>query len=163
MLKLDKMDLRILAVLQGEGRISKTELAATVNLSPAACWERLRRLEESGAIRGYRAEVALEKLVRHSTMLVTISLRHHTKEDFSRFERAIQKHDNILDCWATGGGIDYIIRVLARDIQEYQSVIDELLTANLGIDRYYTYVVTRPIKVGSRFPLTWLIDREPDR
>lgn len=162
MLKLDKTDLRILTVLQAEGRISKTDLAARVSLSPAACWERLRRLEQSGAIRGYRAEVALEKLARHSTMLVTISLKHHTKEDFSRFERVIQRNDNILDCWATGGGIDYIIRVFARDIQEYQSLIDELLTANLGIDRYYTYVVTRPIKVSSRMPLNWLLDREID-
>src|SRR3546814_9123929 len=76
-MKLDNRDLQILTILQAEGRITKSELAARVSLSPAACWDRLKRLDQAGFIRGYHAEVALEKIAPASQFLVQIELESH--------------------------------------------------------------------------------------
>lgn len=161
MLKLDRTDLQILRILQGEGRISKTELADRINLSPAACWERLRRLERSGLIRAYGADIAIEKLTKFCTFLVTVRLSHQRQRDFARFEREIRGIDRIVECYATGGGIDYVLKVVAPDVDEYQQLIERLLGAQLGIDSYYTYIVTRLIKSSAGVPLEALLVGEP--
>src|SRR4051812_1642963 len=101
--KLDRTDLRVLQILQSEGRISKSDLAKRVNLSSAACWERLRRLEQAGFIKAYRAEIAIEKFAKLTTFLVTVRLTHHRHEDFARFERRIKETAAVVDCYATGG------------------------------------------------------------
>ena len=116
MTRLDAIDLKILATLQSEGRITKAALAEAVNLSPTPCWERLKRLERSGLIRGYHAEIDLEKLGALATILVEIVLKQHRYEDFQRFESAIRKVDEMVECHATGGGIDYLLKVIAPDI-----------------------------------------------
>lgn len=146
--KLDAIDVKILAALQREGRMTKTALAETVSLSPTPCWERLKRLEKAGYIKGYRAELALEKLGAVTTVLVEVTLKQHRYEDFARFEQAIHGLDEIVECQATGGGIDYFLKVVAPDIDAYQRLIDRLLIADIGIDRYFTYVVTRPVKTA---------------
>ena len=105
MLKLDDRDLKILSILQKEGRISKTALAERVNLTPAPCWERLKRLEEAGIITGYRAEVALSRIAPHVTVFVAVELEDHRAANFQLFERAVQKVDEIVGCWAVGGRI----------------------------------------------------------
>ena len=153
MTRLDAIDLRILATLQAEGRITKAALAAAVNLSPTPCWERLKRLEQSGLIRGYHAEIDLEKLGTAATVLVEIVLKQHRYEDFQRFETAIRSVDEIVECYATGGGIDYLVKVIAPDIDGYQRLIDRLLLAEIGIDRYFTYIVTRTVKASFQPPV----------
>lgn len=154
---LDPTDLKILSVLQGEGRISKIDLADRVNLSPSPCWVRLQRLENEGYITSYSANIVLDKLFSFSTILVEVSLKSHTKEDFNRFENAVQELDYVVDCYATGGGIDYILRIVAENIDEYQVLIDEMLNADIGIDRYITYIVTRTVKSANQIPLKTLI------
>lgn len=146
MLKLDKIDLHILDVLQRNGRMTKLRLAEAVHLSPTACWERLNRLERSGIIAGYGARVDFEKLGRFTTVLVEITLKSHSQADFHRFEATILKEPQVVACDATGGGIDYLLRVIARDIDSYQRLIDRLLAAEVGIERYFTYVVTKTVK-----------------
>lgn len=148
MLKLDDRDIEILKVLSREGRISKADLAKRINLSATPCWERLRRLEEAGIIRGYRAEVALGKLARHVTVFVAVELESHRQEDFQAFERSVARHDEIVACWALGGGFDYLLHVVARDIDAYQRLVDEMLAERIGVARYYTYVVTKRVKTG---------------
>jgi len=160
MLKLDKIDLKILAALQRDGRITKLNLANQANLSPAACWERLRRLERGGVISGYRAEIDAGKIGRFATVLVEITLKSHRQADFQRFEAVVQREPSITGCEAVGGGIDYLLRVVAPDIDAYQRLIDRLLTEDIGIDRYFTYVVTKTIK-ASGFPLELLQPEEP--
>jgi len=155
MLKLDKIDLKILAALQRDGRITKLNLANEVNLSSAACWERLRRLEEAGVISGYSASIDAGKLGRFATVLVEIMLKSHRQADFQRFEAMVQREPGIVACDAVGGGVDYLLRVVARDIDAYQRLIDHLLAEELGIDRYFTYVVTKTIK-ATGFPLELL-------
>ena len=153
MTRLDAIDVRILATLQAEGRITKAALAQAVNLSPTPCWERLKRLEQSGLIRGYHAEIDLEKLGAAATILVEIVLKQHRYEDFQRFETALRNVDEIVECYATGGGIDYLLKVIAPDIDAYQRLIDRLLLAEIGIDRYFTYIVTRTIKTSFQPPI----------
>jgi Lrp/AsnC family transcriptional regulator of ectoine degradation len=148
MIKLDAADLRILAALQGQGRISKLKLAQAAHLSPAACWERLRRLEQAGVIAGYAADIAIEKVARVTTVLVEITLRSHQHDDFARFEAAMQDEANVIECLAVGGGLDYMLRVVVPDIDAYQRLMDRLLVAEIGIDRYFTYVVTKKVKAA---------------
>lgn len=143
---LDDRDIRILSVLSREGRISKTELARRVNLSATPCWERMRRLERAGLIRGYRAEVALAKIARHVVVFVVVELESHRAERFQAFERTVARHEEITACWAIGGGFDYLMQVVTRDIDSYQRLIDALLAARLGVKRYFTYVVTKDVK-----------------
>jgi Lrp/AsnC family transcriptional regulator of ectoine degradation len=152
MLKLDKIDLKILVALQRDGRITKLNLAAEANLSAAACWERLRRLEKAGVISGYSASIDAAKLGRFATVLVEITLKSHRQADFQRFEAMVMREPAIVSCDAVGGGIDYLLRVVAPDIDSYQRLIDGLLSAEIGIDRYFTYIVTKTIK-ASGFPL----------
>ena len=151
--RLDAIDLKILATLQKEGRITKLALAERVNLSPTPCWERLKRLEKAGFIEGYRADIALAKLGGATTVLVEITLKQHRFEDFEIFERAVRNVPEIVECLATGGGIDYLLKIVTSDIDAYQRLIDELLTAGIGIDRYFTYVVTRTVKSAAQPPV----------
>ena len=151
--RLDAIDLKILATLQKEGRITKLALAERVNLSPTPCWERLKRLEKAGFIEGYRADIALAKLGGATTVLVEVTLKQHRFEDFEIFERAVRNVPEIVECLATGGGIDYLLKIVTSDIDAYQRLIDELLTAGIGIDRYFTYVVTRAVKSAAQPPV----------
>ena len=145
-LSLDDRDLQILSVLSREGRISKTELARRVNLSATPCWERMKRLEQAGLIRGYRAEVALARLARYVVVFAMIELDSHRAENFQIFERAIARHEEVTACWAIGGGFDYLVQVIARDVADYQRLIDALLAERAGVHRYFTYVVTKDVK-----------------
>jgi len=151
--KPDAIDLRILSVLQDEGRLTKAALAERVGLSPTPCWERLRRLEKAGYIRGYRADIAIENLAPLTTVLVEVTLKQHRYQDFELFERHIKRIDEIVECYATGGGIDYLLKVVVRDVDAYQRLIDELLVAGIGIDRYFTYIVTRAMKNVPQTPV----------
>jgi len=145
-MKLDKRDLQILTILQDEGRITKSELAGRVSLSPAACWDRLQRLDQAGFIKGYHAEVALEKIAPSSQFLVQIELESHQADDFQRFEDAVRGIPQVVRCLAVGGGVDYFLEVVARDVTAYQRLIDDILDSRIGVKRYFTFVVTKPVK-----------------
>ena len=156
MLKLDDRDLKILSILSREGRISKAELAKRVNLSAAPAWERLKRLEDGGVITGYRAEIQLRKIATHMTVFMAAELESHRVQDFQAFERALGPLDEVVGCWAVGGGFDYILQIVTRDIDSYQRLVDHLLEARVGLARYFTYVVTKPVK-QSALPLERLL------
>jgi Lrp/AsnC family transcriptional regulator of ectoine degradation len=158
MLRLDDRDLKILSILGREGRISKAELARRVNLSAAPAWERLKRLEDAGIITGYQASFALRKLAPHITAFMAVELESHRAEDFQSFERALTPLDEVVACWAVGGGFDYILQVVTRDIDSYQRLVDHLLESRVGVARYFTYVVTKPVKLSVP-PLERLLDQ----
>lgn len=153
MLKLDGRDIEILQILSREGRISKAELANRVNLSASPCWERLKRLEQAGIITGYRAEISLKKVAPHIEVFVVVELENHQADSFDAFEKAVNAREEIVSCWALGGGFDYVMQVIAPDIDAYQRLIDDLLDQGLGLARYFTYVVTKPVKTAGSFPL----------
>jgi len=144
--KLDSRDIRILSILQREGRISKTALAERVNLSSTPCWERLRRLEDAGIIESYGAHISLKAFGPITIVFVQIEIENHRSEDFTRFERAIADVPQVVECWAVGGGIDYVCKVVVPNLADYQALIELLLAQKIGIRRYYSYVVTAPVK-----------------
>lgn len=153
MIKLDDRDLKMLSVLQRDGRITNNALAERINLSPAACWERLKRLEKSGIIEGYFARLSPAVTGRHVEIIMQAELENHRAADFRRFEAAVAEVEEIVDCWAVGGGIDYFIRFACRDIDAYQRLVDSLLEADIGLARYFTYIVTKTIKSAELPPV----------
>lgn len=158
-LKLDSIDLRILAAVQRNGRITKLALAEEVGLSPTPCWTRLDRLEKAGIVAGYHARVSLKALgVSAATVMMEVTLGAHRQADFERFERAVRGVPEIVACWSVGGGVDYLLKVVARDIDAYQRLVDDLLERQIGIDRYFTYVVTRIVKDEPGAPLDALLE-----
>ncbi|MBE3637630.1 Lrp/AsnC family transcriptional regulator [Mangrovicoccus algicola] len=144
--ELDGTDIRILQVLQDEGRISKSDLAARVHLSNSACFERMRRLEQSGIIRSYHARLDLDLMEDLQIFQTHVVLGSHRQEDFTRFEAYVAANDMIAECYGLGGGIDYSLTCVARRISDYQGLIDDLLSRGLNVERYYTYVVTKQVK-----------------
>lgn len=143
---LDAVDIRILSTVQQHGQISKARLSELVNLSATPCWLRLEKLKKAGYITGYRGEIAIDKVINLTKVFVTISLKTHHRADFQRFESCIQTIDEIEECCATGGGSDYVLKVVTTSLQKFQNVMDDLLNKEIGIDRYIIYMVTRDVK-----------------
>jgi len=143
---LDATDIRILSAVQKHGQLSKTKLAEIVNLSATPCWARLARLKAAGLIRGYHADIALDRVCDFTQVVVTVSLTHHRKADFDRFEAHIRTLDEVTECIATGGGMDYVLKVFTPSLAAFQELMDSLLADELGVDRYMTYIVTRQVK-----------------
>ncbi|WP_170405442.1 Lrp/AsnC family transcriptional regulator [Ruegeria arenilitoris] len=155
-MQLDQRDLDILRVLSTEGRITKAALADRIGLSPTPCWDRLKKLEQGGLIEGYGARINLRKLGPHVTVFVAAEITDHTAASFRAFEAAMQRYEEVVACWALGGGFDYLLQIVTRDIDAYQRLIDEMLDARIGLSRYFTYVVTKPVKGAGAPPLDLL-------
>ncbi|MEW2914128.1 Lrp/AsnC family transcriptional regulator [Leisingera sp. JC11] len=158
-MQLDQRDLDILRVLSTEGRITKAALAERIGLSPTPCWDRLKKLEQAGLIEGYGARINLRKLAPHVTVFVAAEIADHTAASFRAFEAAMQRYDEVTACWALGGGFDYLLQIVTRDIDAYQRLIDEMLDARIGLSRYFTYVVTKPVKGAGAPPLDILLEQ----
>ncbi|TIP79362.1 MAG: Lrp/AsnC family transcriptional regulator, partial [Mesorhizobium sp.] len=147
----------ILDAVQRDGRITKLALADKVGLSPTPCWMRLRKLEKAGIVSGYHAKVAMRAVAPVATVLMEVTLASHRQADFDRFERVIRDVPEIVACWSVGGGVDYLLKVMARDIDAYQRLVDALLEREIGIDRYFTYIVTKTVKEEVALPVADLL------
>ena len=156
-MKLDAIDLRILDAIQRDGRITKLALAEKAGLSPTPCWLRLRKLEKAGIVSGYHARVAVRKVAPVASVMMEVTLGAHRQADFDRFERAVATIPEIVACWSVGGGVDYFLKIMAPDIDAYQRFVDDLLDRELGIDRYFTYIVTKTVKEETVLPLDTLL------
>ncbi|MCW4149627.1 Lrp/AsnC family transcriptional regulator [Halomonas sp. 18H] len=145
-MKLDRYDLKILEILSRDGRITKSRLAEAINLSVSPCWERVRRLEKAGVIEGYSARLNTDVLVRRTPVWVQVELKAHNAESFARFEALVHDTPEVTECVAVGGGLDYLVKIEASSIDTYQRLIDDWLTSEVGIERYFTYIVTKTVK-----------------
>ncbi|MFM0730456.1 Lrp/AsnC family transcriptional regulator [Paraburkholderia sediminicola] len=154
-MKLDRFDLAILRILARDGRITKSRLAEEINLSISPAWERVKRLEEGSVIRGYRADIDWVRAFKGSRVVVEVTLARHTAQDMRRFEERIAAAPEVVQCHATGGGVDYVMHVMSRDIDHYQRFIDSLLTDELGIEKYFTYIVTKVVKSSAEGLPDW--------
>ena len=150
--KLDALDIRILSEIQRQGRITKVALAQSIGLSPTPAWNRLKRLEKAGLIAGYHARLNPRAFGSMVTVFVEINLASHRQADFDRFERVVGAIDEVVGCWSLGGGLDYLLKVIARDVNAYQRLVDSLLEREIGIDRYFTYIVTKAVKDETSIP-----------
>lgn len=157
--RLDRLDLKILATLQTAGRISNLELAETVGLSATPCLQRVRRLEAAGYIAGYGARLEIDRICRNIVVFTEITLRNHGREDFLRFERGIAEIPQILNCFLVTGGYDYLAQFIAQDILDYQTVLEDLLDRDLGVERCFSYVTIRQVKRSAGFPLADLVEQ----
>ena len=152
MYKLDERDIQILSILQSEGRITKTALADKLNLSLTPSWDRLQRLEEAGIIESYGAKLSSSFLSNFHLVITEVELESHKQGQFARFEEAIMGFDEVLSCWSVGGGLDYILKVLVKDVLDYQDFLKRVLKADIGLRRYFSYAVLNRIKDTDMVP-----------
>ena len=152
MYKLDERDIQILSILQSEGRITKTALADKLNLSLTPSWDRLQRLEEAGIIESYGAKLSSPFLSNFHLVITEVELESHKQGQFARFEEAIMGFDEVLSCWSVGGGLDYILKVLVKDVADYQDFLKRVLKADIGLRRYFSYAVLDRIKDTDKVP-----------
>jgi len=152
MYKLDERDIQILSILQEEGRITKTALADRLNLSLTPSWDRLQRLEEEGIIESYGARLSSPFLKNFHLVVTEVELESHKEGEFARFEDAIMGFDEVLSCWSVGGGLDYILKILVKDVSDYQDFLKRVLKANIGLRRYFSYAVLDRIKDSEIVP-----------
>ena len=148
-MKLDRYDINILQILQHNGRITKSQLAEQINLSISPCWERVKKLEQAGIIEGYGAKLNMVAFNKQTLVLVEVSLKQHSALAFRRFEQMVETTPQVSECYATGGGVDYIVKFQCDDIDQYQRCIDKWLDSDVGIERYYTYIVTKTVSQPS--------------
>ncbi|HKJ74106.1 MAG TPA: Lrp/AsnC family transcriptional regulator [Alphaproteobacteria bacterium] len=134
-MELDTIDHRILEELQANARISNLELAKRVALSPSACSRRVQALEKAGVIKGYRAIVDDQALGIGLTVIVQIGLQHHDDEALEAFETAVRNSPNIIACDMISGRDDYLLRIGARDLMDYERIHREQLSRLPGVTR----------------------------
>jgi DNA-binding Lrp family transcriptional regulator len=159
-LKLDRIDINILAHLQRNGRITNVELAEAVSLSPSPCLIRVKRLEKAGYIIGYNAHIDVAKLGETVTVFTQVTLTDHHLEDFARFEAGIRTVDEVIECHLISGGYDYLLKFMTRGIAHYQVLIENILERNIGITKYFSYIVIKSPIVKMYYPLVKLFGQQ---
>ncbi|MFN3764625.1 MAG: Lrp/AsnC family transcriptional regulator [Aliihoeflea sp.] len=147
-MQLDKTDVAILETLQAEGRISNAALAEKVGLSQSACSRRLDILEKNGVVRGYHARLSNAALGHKMTAIVHISLSGQFEKTLADFESAVKRCPNVLSCHLMSGEYDYILRIAAKDLADYERIHRDWLTA-----------MPHVTKINSSFALREVIDR----
>ncbi|WP_026317207.1 Lrp/AsnC family transcriptional regulator [Ahrensia kielensis] len=147
-MKLDTIDYAILEALQKDGRLANANLAEKVGLSASACSRRLDALEKNGVIRGYYARVSNKELGHDMTAIVNISLSGQFQKTLSEFETAVKRCPNIVVCYLMSGEYDYTLRVVAKDLADYERIHRDWLTA-----------LPHVAKINSSFALREVIDR----
>jgi len=155
-MKLDRIDIKILHQLQKNGRITNVELAELVNLSPSPCLMRVKKLQAEGYIEGYTAQINVSKLGQTLTVFTEVTLKNHRQVDFARFLAAAKKIEQLLECHLVSGGYDYMLKFVTSGIGEYQEIMEKLTDMDIGIDKYFSYVVLKSPIVRAHMPLTTL-------
>jgi DNA-binding Lrp family transcriptional regulator len=152
-MKLDRIDIKILYELQKNGRITNVELAELVNLSPSPCLMRVKKLQAKGYIVRYSAQIDIAKLGQALTVFTEITLKSHRQIDFARFLAAIDQVDSAVECHLVSGDYDYLLKFVTGGIAEYQAIIERLTDMDIGINKYFSYVVLKSPIVKAHMPL----------
>ncbi len=150
---LDRLDRRILQVLQADGRISNLKLAEAVALSPTAVLARVQRLLREGYILGYEARLDPLKLGRGLLVFVEVQLDRTTPHVFEAFKAAVQVHEEILECHMVAGGFDYLLKTRMADMTAYRAFAGDVLWQLPGVRETRTYAVMEEVKHTTRLPL----------
>ncbi len=153
-MEIDRYDRRILDELQRDGRISNQELAERIGLSPAPCLRRVRALERSGLIVGYRALLDARQLGLSLMALIHISMDRHTPERFANFDRLVAELPEVMECLLiTGQDADYQLKVVVRDMDAFQALLLERITRIEGVSGVHSSFVLRRVVDKTAFPL----------
>jgi Lrp/AsnC family leucine-responsive transcriptional regulator len=150
---LDKIDARILRVLQKDGRISNLKLAEEVHLSPTAVLERVKRLARDGYILGYEARLNPEKLGAGMMVFIEVVLDRTTHDAMNTFKAAVQVRPEILECHLVAGGFDYLIKTRVANIQAYRDFIGSVIWSLPGVRETRTYAVMEEVKNTTLLPI----------
>lgn len=150
---LDTTDRRLLACLQENGRMTATELAARAGLTTSPCLRRLKVLEEAGVIRGYTALVDQTQVGLPVSVFVSVKLERQSEEAMARFEAAVRRCPEVLECYLMTGPRDYLLRVVARDLADYERFVKETLTRISGIANLESSFALGQVKHASALPL----------
>jgi Lrp/AsnC family leucine-responsive transcriptional regulator len=142
---LDRIDIRILRLLQRDGRATNAEIARKAHVSAATCHRRVQRLFEDGYVRAVRAEVAPDRVDRSTLVVVGVVLDRSTPESFRDFEQAIAKLPFILDCHLVAGDFDYFLKIRVRDLADFNRLHGEQLIALPGVRQTRTFFVMKEV------------------
>lgn len=150
---LDRIDLKILRLLQADGRLPNLKLAEAVGLSATAVLARTQRLQREGVIQGYEARLDPHKLGRGLLVFVEVLLDRTTPNVFDQFHAAVQVHDDILECHMVAGGFDYLLKTRMADMAAYRAFAGQVLWQMPGVRETRTYAVMEEVKTSTRLPL----------
>ncbi|SEK38889.1 transcriptional regulator, AsnC family [Colwellia chukchiensis] len=158
---LDRIDLKILSALSRDGRMTKLQLSEEVGLSATPCWERMKKLEKNGTIKGYRAELNLNKIIDVSYYRVEISIKNYSTAKANEFEKLVASIAEIVECEAVLGSIDYLLKIVSPHIDAYQKTIEYLLgCSDLDID-HKTIPISKNVKTASQLDIKKLYLQQP--
>ncbi len=149
----DRIDLKILAALQGDGRITNQALSELVGLSPSACLARVRRLEATGLIEGYAARIAVERIRPTVVIFAEVTLTRHHPSDFAAFESYVLSVPQIVEASQVSGAFDYLLKVAVADMRAWRELSDLILNSDLGVAKISSHVMMKPAKIGGAWPL----------
>jgi DNA-binding Lrp family transcriptional regulator len=149
----DRFDLKIMVHLQREGRCSNVDLAEAIGLSPSPCLLRTKRLQETGLIRGYSADIALEKLGECVIVFSEVTISSHRPDDFRKFEEGAGKYEEIVECYNVSGGYDYLLKIVAPGVGYFQALMEKMLEDDIGIERFASRIVLRQSLDRRGYPL----------
>ena len=152
-IKLDRIDLNILAQVQKNGRIANVDLADAVGLSASPCLARLKKLEKAGYITGYSGLINLNKLGEFLIVYTEVTLTNHRANDFSHFEQKARKIEEVLECHLISGGYDYLLKFATRGVTQYQEIMEYMLEGDFGIEKYFSYIVIKSPFVKHHYPI----------
>ncbi|MGN7869336.1 Lrp/AsnC family transcriptional regulator [Paracoccus sp. 22332] len=155
--RLDRIDVNILAQLQADSGMTNVRLAEAVGLSPSPCLQRVKRLEKAGFIESYRAQINIRKLAESVMVFTEVTLADHRREDFQKFEREIRKIENLQEMHLISGGYDYLLKFTVRNMLHYQEIILDVLEKNIGVAKYFSYIVIQTLLDRGYVPLKSLI------
>lgn len=150
---IDEMDRKLLRALQADGRITNQNLAQLCNLSPAACFERVKRLRAQGVIIGYTALLDPDKVDHALMIFVEVLLDRTTDDIFASFAAHVRSIPEVLECHMVAGGFDYLLKVRVRDMTAYRAFLGETLVAMPGIRETRTYAVLEEVKATTHLPV----------
>ena len=151
--KLDRVDRQILADLQADGRITNVDLARRAGISAPPCLRRVRALEEAGIIRGYHATVAPAALGYNVTVFAQVALNSHTDGDLKAFEDRVATWPEVRECYMLAGETDFLLKVVARDWEDYQGFLTTKLTAAPNVGHVITALAIRSAKQEPGVPI----------
>jgi Lrp/AsnC family leucine-responsive transcriptional regulator len=153
---LDAIDLKILAELQRDGRLSNVALARRVGLSPTPCAERVRALEAAGVIGGYSAKLDAERLDLGLTVFIEIAIARTSQGAFEQFAEAMRRIPQVQECHMVAGGFDYLLKVRVPDMAAYRAFLGDVLSRVPGIRETHSYAVMEHVKETQAVDLSHL-------
>ena len=153
MAKIDREDAEILDMLQENGRLSNAKVAERLSMSETPCWRRLKRLEQDGVIAGYQAVLDRRTLGLGVMAFVQLGCAEHTEAATEEFQKIIQSSPNVLSCHNTTGEADFLLQVVAKDLDDYSRFVERVLRRLPGVSSIRSNISLRELKSSNRLPI----------